>query len=565
MHHLNSVSIKRFKSITDLNLELGRTTVLVGTNNSGKSSILQSIQFGISAIQSLYLSSDKKTKVAETGTLSADQLVYTPLRDVHTLAQGGKLKQDKSQAIEIEFNTDLGINRVQVRRGKNRNLNVTLEGDPQVTRILEDPSQPYSAIAPGLAGIPSAEEHRSPGIVRRAAAYGDANSVFRNVLWILKQDPSSWTKFQDRLRDIYDDVEIEIEFDEHNDLYIEARVNRADESLPIDASGTGILQAAQILSYIGVYRPSLLILDEPDSHLHPSNQRRLIQLLDEIAESEGFQVLLSTHSRHILDECITLGSKIHWIDNGQIQSHADGRLPVLMSLGALDVGDRLKDGDITTVVLTEDSGTKLLQTLLKANGFDTNELSIWSYNGCTQISAARVLASFLADMAPGCSLLIHRDRDYLNNSQIEDMKESFSREGFDLFVTRGIDIESHYLEIGHLCEVYPDESREEIESLLSAATVEVQEESIRIMANERFRQAVAAWDKNSRHPEAGNITAATRVEYMGDPERFRHGKKVLNAFNRLAQNAFGSARDIAVSTSSLEDASLQKFSSGRDS
>jgi predicted ATP-dependent endonuclease of OLD family len=46
---LNSVRVRRFKSLEDVTLNLGeRPTVLVGPNNAGKSSLLQAIQFAVS-------------------------------------------------------------------------------------------------------------------------------------------------------------------------------------------------------------------------------------------------------------------------------------------------------------------------------------------------------------------------------------------------------------------------------------------------------------------------------------------------------------------------------------
>lgn len=102
---IESVQIRRFKSITDLTLPLDRVTVLVGANNAGKSSVLQAIQFGVSTVQSLALTAGAK-KTA--GTLSVDQLVYTPLRDPSALAQGGNLVQSQTRQIEVNFSTGLG-------------------------------------------------------------------------------------------------------------------------------------------------------------------------------------------------------------------------------------------------------------------------------------------------------------------------------------------------------------------------------------------------------------------------------------------------------------------------
>lgn len=555
---INSVTVRRFKSITDLTISLGRVTVLVGTNNAGKSSVLQGIQFGVSAVQSLALASTKRLKRAETGTLAADQLVYTPLRDVQTLAQGGRLGQGVPAQIEIEFDTNVGNAAIGVRRGKNKNLSVSLAGDDDIIVQLENMATPFSAIAPGLAGVPPVEEFRSPGVVRRAAAYGDANSVFRNVLWILRNDPAAWHSFQSRMRQIFPDVQVDLSFDSENDAYISATVTRLGSSLPIDASGTGILQAAQILSYIGVYRPKILILDEPDSHLHPSNQRQLIRLLDEVASEDNFQVLLSTHSRHMLDECIDLGSTIHWMDNGELRDDSARRLPVLLSLGALDVGDRLKDGSVSTVVLTEDEQTRYIRTLLSANGHDLSTVSVWSYGGCTQLNAAKVLAGFLDDIAPGCDLIIHRDRDFLSVDQVAALRDSYTKQGFSLFVTAGTDIESHFLDIDHLRNVYSERSAAEIADVLERATLAAQDDSIRIMTSERFREAEQKWVRGDRRPQAGDVAAATKVEYLTDPKRFRHGKKTLKHFNRIANAEWKSAKDVVVVSNALEDAALAK-------
>lgn len=39
--------------------------------------------------------------------------------------------------------------------------------------------------------------------------------------------------------------------------------------------GTGFLQVAQIFAYLLHFKPKLLLIDEPDSHLHPGTQERL--------------------------------------------------------------------------------------------------------------------------------------------------------------------------------------------------------------------------------------------------------------------------------------------------
>lgn len=52
---VRTVSIKNFKSIVDLNLDLGRLNVFIGENGSGKTNILEAIAFGSSSGSSSFL------------------------------------------------------------------------------------------------------------------------------------------------------------------------------------------------------------------------------------------------------------------------------------------------------------------------------------------------------------------------------------------------------------------------------------------------------------------------------------------------------------------------------
>ena len=55
MPRIKSVIIRRFKQLEKVELALGDATLLIGANNSGKSSILQAIHFAVSIAQSARL------------------------------------------------------------------------------------------------------------------------------------------------------------------------------------------------------------------------------------------------------------------------------------------------------------------------------------------------------------------------------------------------------------------------------------------------------------------------------------------------------------------------------
>ncbi len=82
---LTEVTIKRFKTIKEITLQLQRINILIGSNNSGKSSILQALQFAVSVGQTLRSTAAEWKRGSMKRSIPASQLVYTPLRDIASL------------------------------------------------------------------------------------------------------------------------------------------------------------------------------------------------------------------------------------------------------------------------------------------------------------------------------------------------------------------------------------------------------------------------------------------------------------------------------------------------
>jgi predicted ATP-dependent endonuclease of OLD family len=128
---LASVSIRRFKRIEQIDLPLGDVTLLIGANNSGKSSILQAIHFGVSIAQTAHLVGEGISWRNDAFELSFNpsQMLYSPVGDVLSLATGGALQEPRESQIEIAFTADTNERCVVgLRRGRNRNIAVSISG-----------------------------------------------------------------------------------------------------------------------------------------------------------------------------------------------------------------------------------------------------------------------------------------------------------------------------------------------------------------------------------------------------------------------------------------------------
>ncbi|MCF1715385.1 AAA family ATPase [Flavihumibacter sp. RY-1] len=560
---IEEIKIERFKNIESITIPLDKITVLVGANNSGKSSILQGVQVAVSIAQTTSFDEFKSVKWKNdrlSTSLTPNQIIYVPFRDVYSLGFGGTLSQDKAKSISVKLK-EKGTNHFanfMLRKGRNKNLLTEIEGRDLGERI-RDIDNPYSIYVPGLAGISSFEEFKSEGIVRRAAVRGDANSVFRNILYLLKVNPQKWALFKTDFQDIFPNLDIIVGFDKLKDEYISVQVKSGATYLPIDAFGTGVLQAIQILSYVHLYSPKILILDEPDSHLHPSNQRRLAEKLIEITDRIDIQIILSTHSRHLLDK-LTGFADIKWISNGNIHSDAYNFISVLLSIGALDKGDVLNNGNTRCFVLTEDSKLEPLKAILIANGFNMNETDIWSYEGCSKIEIAITLAAFIRNSAPGTRVLIHRDSDYLTEDEIQDIQRRATAADLDIFFTIGTDLENHFLNESHLQKVYPDLRLEQIREIINRCSDEVKEKSLQNFINARTQTALKIQYSGGERVDNGRISIECLRNYDENTNRFRHGKRVFKRVkNALQQHG---NNNLLIPT---EDLKLQSLETVRNS
>ncbi|HOO49133.1 MAG TPA: AAA family ATPase [Saccharofermentans sp.] len=570
---INKITIENFKSIEKIQLNLKQINILVGGNNSGKTSILQALQFGCSIIQTINITSviPWQRKGDYSRSIEPGELVYSPLKDVSALAIGGKLKQGDKYTIKLSyFNEDSLEYKVSIKQGKNRNIVATINKS-DLAKQFTSLDRPVCVYVPGLAGIPYNEEYKSEGLVRKAAAKGDANSVLRNILYLLSKTSTDWNNFNNTLKSMFPNISISILYNEKTDDYIDISITEEIEStsdtgavikntrtLPLDAVGTGVLQAIQILSYIYVYHPQVLILDEPDAHLHPNNQRKILDMLFSIAVEKEFQLIISTHSRHVIDASDTTAN-IMWVKNGKCIEEDIDYIKILLDLGALDSGDLLKNGLIKCVFLTEDStDRKMLETVIEASGFNLSETDIWSYNGCTKVDSALILAEFIKKHAPSASIVIHRDRDYMTTDEIQDYKDKICVNGNNCFITLGSDIESYYLSPEHIHNIFSDIPLSDAQSIIQEATNIREDESIKIFIDSRFRTEQTYYRKDGKNfTGVGKLSHDCHELYHSNPKHYRHGKMVYRELkNQIQKNFKKNPNDLLKQSESLSDPSL---------
>lgn len=534
---LQSVHVKRFKGIEDAPFDVTAINVFIGANNSGKSTLAQMLHFGVGLFQSVELAGRWGNKKHVALSLSPTQLLYAPCADLYALGYGGRLIESPNSAIELSFVLADGEKiDASIRKGRNGNIHVSVTNVP-AARGLAKLETPYTIYSPGLAGIARSEEYISDGVLLRTIARGDANLVFRNILFRLSGDnhEAAWSDFMEDLRKIFPEIKVEVKYDMDTDEHIMVYADSSSGSVPIELAGTGVLQAIQILAYVHYFHPSVIVLDEPDSHLHPNNQRLLCKLLQNVAEERDIQVFLTTHSRHVVD---ALGGQATflWVRNGTVElMKQDHDLAVLLDIGALDVKEMLSKSQAKCIVLTEDALKLGLEILLDASGVHSEDSLVLAYYGCTSPHNLRPLLELIRVSNPDAKIVVHRDRDYLTDDEAVQWETEIRNMGADPFLTLGVDIESYFLNAAHLSELNSG-AETEFQTLLNDVTQTARDTSIEKYVNGRTDIEKKAGTFGTLN--VGQLAASASKVVDDSPERYRHAKTVLKRLRYTYQTKY---------------------------
>lgn len=538
------IRIKKFKKIRNVELELSPINIFIGANNSGKSSFIQGIQFAISACQTLDLLGARWVKsITRTLSLDSREFLYTPTSDIAYLYHGKRLsssrKKEDRNWIEFTFE-DGATSKLKVSRGKNGGFTTVLEGK-KLGMSLSSVEKPFCVYVPGIAGIPVREKYEVPIAVKKSATRGDSNNYLRNILLTINVDEESWKSFSSSVKNVYGDIELAVEFDSERSEFIEIYVKKEGVTLPLDSVGTGLLQVIQIFAYIEYFSPKVILLDEPDSHIHPTKQKVLAnELVNRAIEQDNLKIVFSTHSRYILEALDGRATVFHFQEGKALPNVAGSS--VLLDIGAADADYLFSKKHLKYVIATEDKVDNIdekksyLKKFMLANGLKEDEFVLHSYEGCTKVDFAKILQGFVQKQIPTARVIVHIDRDQKvdGDRELIKLKRDCESRGLLLFVTEFQEIESYFTRPEHVSNVF-DITLEEAEKKYQTFLNALEEETKRKIANFLLRDRKELICNKGGREDYELLEKHKNEWYQEYAEELTPGKEMLGMFKDYAQ------------------------------
>ncbi len=325
MKKIRYIKVRNFKVFGDeIIIEFDSTTVLIGPNNAGKTTLIQALtmwQLGIRAFFDTKTELDKNNIRKQKGKLdistgigiNRQDIEQVPNTDTRQLFHKGRIRTGRDNekiqiSVGLNYNNEIKECTIDFKYFKSEVIYCYLgENLTKDLSLLETAANLQINLLYPMSGLEREETVLQEGNIRKQIGRGITAGLLRNICYNLYQNsPADWKelvmwmeklfyiKLENPIRSTYDDLKLEYN-------YIDKNI-ATEKSLDILQAGRGQLQMLLILAFVLWRKNSIVLIDEPDAHLEVLRQSQVMEVIKNLVEKNGNQIIIATHSEVIMNE-----------------------------------------------------------------------------------------------------------------------------------------------------------------------------------------------------------------------------------------------------------------------
>lgn len=322
---LTNIWIKNFKRFGDVSFELGSRVVLIGPNNSGKTTALQALAlWDIGLRKWLEKRGSKPPSEKRIGvSINRNDLISIPVPDANLLWRQLHVRnvmrdngKQRTQNIRIDIRVE-GISEGQIwtcgiefdyaneESFYCRPLRINNDDPSQRMDIPPKASEMRVAYLPPMSGLAAVEPKWEPGRINVLLGEGQTAQVLRNLcyqIYVQEEANHRWEELVKAISTLFGVQLLPPQYLKERGEITMGYEERGGVRLDLSSAGRGLQQTLLLLAHLYANPRTILLLDEPDAHLEILRQRQIYKLITSIAEQQGAQVIAASHSEVILNE-----------------------------------------------------------------------------------------------------------------------------------------------------------------------------------------------------------------------------------------------------------------------
>lgn len=358
---LTRMRIRNFKRFEDVAIELGDNVVLIGPNNSGKTTVLQALALWEIGLRRWNEKRKNKSSAAQRQGVAVNRrdLIAIPIpaanliwRDLHVRNVQRINGEQRTQNIRIEITVEgihqndtwacgLEFDYANDESFYCRPLRLDKGEPPQRMPIPEAAAHVRIAFLPPMSGLADREFFKQPGEIGVLIGQGQTAQVLRNLCYRVCYHPSrpespseDWLQLKEQMQRLFGiDLNEPVYIPERSEITMSYRERNGIE-MDISSSGRGAQQTLLLLAHLYANPQSVLLLDEPDAHLEVLRQRQTYQLLSDVARERGSQIIAASHSEVVLNEAANRATVIAFVGKPhRINEKKSQTIKALTSIG----------------------------------------------------------------------------------------------------------------------------------------------------------------------------------------------------------------------------------------
>lgn len=293
---IERVTIRRFKRFEDVTFSLPGHIVLAGPNNTGKTTMLQAVAAWDLALTRWKQLNDYQRhggSYAKT-PIARQAFSAVPLRAFDLLWN----ERRYSGSVEIE---------IQSRKGWTVAMELIADSTEQVYVRPKPQAEPQTVrqahlntvFVPPMTGLSTAEPVYQRPKVDQLLGQGKPGDIIRNLL-VEAHQTAAWDVLKDSIQRLFR-YELLPPDSTGADIIAEYKARPRGPQLDIAGAGSGFQQVLMLLTFLHSRPGSILLLDEPDAHLHVILQDAIYGELRSVAARQNSQLIIATHSEVIIN------------------------------------------------------------------------------------------------------------------------------------------------------------------------------------------------------------------------------------------------------------------------